>query len=65
MFLLYLIYCHRLVNFGLYLFIGDRSLVQGLVFDAKATEWFQQNFSTFNNKEDKGYVFSKPRLFRI
>lgn len=33
--------------------LGDRSLIQALVIDAKVTEWFSRNVS-FNSKDEKG-----------
>lgn len=33
--------------------LGDRQLMQSLVFDARVTEWFSKNTS-FNSKDDKG-----------
>lgn len=33
--------------------LGNRELVQQLVFEAKVTEWFTRN-STFTTKEERG-----------
>lgn len=35
--------------------LGDRKLMQALVFDARVTEWFSKpNSSTSNARDDKG-----------
>lgn len=41
------------MNFFFIFFLGDRSLIQALVIDAKVTEWFSRNVS-FNSKDEKG-----------
>ena len=45
--------CIDFIVIEIYVFLGDRQLMQSLVFDARVTEWFSKNTS-FNSKDDKG-----------